>query len=237
MNRRLIVLWVLLSCGRSDQNPQSRAVERDVESSGSSAAMQVVSGTKAIVSAESLSSRWRSLGALEPSQLRAVMIAFNLVPGPCGPCWLKQESLAECALREPVSDCGNIPSLVRRAARMAARNVDESGLRQALNYPDIWIPSEHESEAGVVQVDLWIDDQSRWAEQATATAADLLERFPSGVQVQTHDINGARAKQVDARTTPMWTIAGYRMRGAQSLNALARIVDRERQDIQTEEIR
>jgi hypothetical protein len=235
VNRRLIVLWVLLSCGRSDQKPQSHAVAVEVESGGSSAAMQVVSGTKPIVSAESLASRWPSLGALESSQLRAVMIAFNLVPGPCGPCWLKHESLAECALREPVSGCGNIPSLVRRAARMAARNVDESGLRQALNYPDIWIPSEQED--GVVQVGLWIEDQSHWAEQATATAAALLERFPSDVQVQTHDINGARAKQVDARTTPTWTIAGYRMRGAQSLNALARIVDRERQDIQTEEIR
>jgi len=231
----LWAVWVVVACGRAEPPtpPQSEPVLQEARSTPP--AMQVVTldAEPVPVSQADLAAQWPPIHRLKPSAQEVVTTALNLVPGPCEPCAQDHESLARCALRPPTEACKNVRRLIRRATRMAQRGDGIEAVREAVHYPDNWLlytPDTGEMvgppSAGV-RVDLWRDASSLWSRVADTTVARLVDRYPGAVRVHIHDLKSPSGLAIGARTTPTWAVAGYRMRGAQSPDALGRLIERE----------
>ncbi len=224
------LICLAMGCGTdAPPPPQSKAVAVQAPSELAGAQRVVVPRESGAVldpvyPAELLA-LYPEIAALPNAQQQIAVAALNLVPGPCAPCAEAGEHLARCALRTPTPACANVPGLVGRAASGAGAGVALKGVMESVHYPDIWLPLPTEGPG--VPVYLVLEPESAWAREGRSTEAALRARYGSRVRVTEHRLDSELARTLAVRTTPAWAVAGYRMRGAQSPNALARLIERE----------
>ncbi len=226
-----------MACGGEEPAPPQSAPVSSSDGPPTAAKMTIQAGEEPVpVGVPALVGRWPALGELDQASQRRVAAALNLVPASCAPCREERESLARCSLRSPSPVCANTGPLVTRAVKLGAAAAPLEVIRDAVNYPDAWFPTPSESgevigeQAAPVRVDLWRDRASPWAGTAQDMVAELQQRFPGTIRIHIHDKDSESAVAFGVRSTPTWAVAGYRMRGAQSLKALSRIVVREAAD-------
>jgi hypothetical protein len=148
------VLLVLLSaCSDPPAPPQSTPARQDGPVQVSLGATGPVTDP---VSPERILSVYPEISGLDELSGLAVVGVMNLVPGPCAPC---DASLATCALAPPPG-CENLPALVSRAVRVAQEGGDPDAIREAVSYPDDWVPDPTRAETDAVDVEVWIDASS-----------------------------------------------------------------------------
>jgi protein-disulfide isomerase len=97
---------------------------------------------------------------------------------------------------------------------------------ESVHYPDIWAPLPGGSVEKVL-VDLVLAEADPWAAEALVAKAAIEKQFGGTIEVRVSGPTGPVALALGVRATPTWAVAGYRMRGAQSAAALARLIDRE----------
>ena len=223
-----------MACGRGDDAPPESVPVKTSTTAGERSPTVVHVGPNQVpVTAEAMAARWPTVQVLARDAQQRLTTSMNLVPGPCAPCIADKESLARCALRPASDGCANIPALVQRAARVAADGEREDAIREAVHYPDHWVdfPKEDGVRIGPasaeVRIDLWCDPDNPWTNAAMDTANALRTDNLGAVRIHVHGLDSVSGRAVDARATPTWAIAGYRMRGAQSAHALGRLIDRE----------
>lgn len=232
MRLSTILVLVFLGCGQTEQPsaPQSVAVEQ-VTASSTSEAKRVVVPEKPgavvdVVSSAELVGRYGVLAALSEPQKQVAVGSLHLVPGPCAPCAEAKEHLARCAMRPSTPACGNISALVGRAAARASQPLPLKQVMESVHYPDIWAPLPGGSVEKVL-VDLVLAEADPWAAEALVARAAIEKQFGDTIEVRVSGPTGPVALALGVRATPTWAVAGYRMRGAQSAAALARLIDRE----------
>ena len=178
-----------------------------------------------VVAVEAIGGRYPSVLTLDGQPREIAVGALHLVPGPCAPCAEADEHLARCAMRVPTPQCANVPDLVEAAVRAAASGLPLKAVMEQVHYPDIWVALP-DGEPGRVTVDLVVAANDPWGSEVLAAKAALQGRYGDKVQVRVTGTDGEIYGRLGVAATPVWAVAGYRMRGAQSAPAIGRIIDR-----------
>ena len=225
------LLFLLSGCGDSapKATPQSVPVGQAAEPPAQEPLTVVVpkdpAAVRDVVPIEEFGLKYPALLALQGRTRDVALGVMHLVPGPCGPCMEAEEHLARCAMRPTTAKCINIPRLVAAAVGAAAAGKSFNAVKETVDYPDIWLPLPPVA-SGRVAVDLVVAPDDPWAEDVMRAKSRLEFRFGPKIEVRVSGPDGDIYKQLVVTTTPVWAVAGYRMRGAQSAPAIARIIDR-----------
>jgi hypothetical protein len=120
---------------------------------------------------EELAAALPEFAALRPVEQMTFAKVLNVVPAPCVPC--DNVPLARCGI-EPPAGCENIPALIARAIRMVQAHEPPEKVRAAMSYADVWLPlPERIKDRSRLQVDVWMDPASPFAEPTLATVDKL----------------------------------------------------------------
>ena len=225
------LLGLLIACGESSPPAPPQSVPIVNVPQGEAQAPQKVfvpkdgGAVQDVVAAAEFGLKYPALLGLKGATQQIALGAMHLVPGPCEPCIEADEHLARCAMRVATSKCANIPRLVAVAVSAAEAGKPLNAVMEQVHYPDTWLPLPP-AASGRVAVDLVVGADDPWAADVMRAKSRLEFRYGPKIEVRVSAPDGDIFTQLGVATTPVWAVAGYRMRGAQSAPAIGRIIDR-----------